>query len=111
SSNQASEIAKEEEKMYKNYSDAKAKGKFKSTSPIANSKQIQENINSLIENSEYKDAYKALNPSKIEDAGAIKAVNEYFFELYKYNTTPNISNKPYPGDYFDNYNGKIIAVQ
>tara|TARA_R110000868_G_scaffold83813_5_gene236695 strand:- start:4734 stop:16211 length:11478 start_codon:yes stop_codon:yes gene_type:complete len=111
SSNQASEIAKEEEKMYKNYSDAKAKGKFKSTSPIANSKQIQENINSLIENSEYKDAYKALNPNKIEDVGAIKAVNEYFFELYKYNITPGISNKPYPGDYFDNYNGKIIAVQ
>jgi hypothetical protein len=111
SATKAVERTTESEKMYKNYVEAKAMGKFKSTSQNVNTKEVNEKLKSMIEGSEYKDAYNKLDPNKFEDISAITAVNEYFLELYKYNTSPNMSVKPYPANYFYISNGKIIPVQ
>jgi predicted RNase H-like HicB family nuclease len=111
SATKAVERTTESEKMYKDYVEAKAMGKFKSTSQNVNTKEVNEKLKSMIEGSEYKDAYNKLDPNKFEDISAITAVNEYFLELYKYNTSPNMSVKPYPANYFYISNGKIIPVQ
>jgi hypothetical protein len=94
-----------------NYIDARANKKFSSSSKLSNSKTVQEGVQNLIENSEFKEAYNALKPSNRDDIAAIAAVKEYFLELYKYNQTPGLSAEPQAGDYFKNYNGKITPVE
>jgi hypothetical protein len=100
------------EKMVQKYQEARATGKFSSASKLSTSKDVQEGVQKLIENSEYKDTYKALYPNKVEDIGGIQAMNAYFNDLYKYNVTPVPGKEPKASDYFKkDYKGKITPVE
>jgi hypothetical protein len=100
------------EKMVKKYQEARAKGKFSSASKLSTTKDVQEGVKKLIDNSEYKDAYNSLNPNKVEDIGAIQAMNTYFNDLYQYNITPAPGKEPKASDYFyKDYKGKIAPVK
>jgi len=100
------------EKMVKQYQEARAKRKFSSASKLSTTRDIQEGIQQLIDNSEYKDVYNSLNPNKVENIGAIKAMNAYFNDLYQYNVTPVMGKEPKAKDYFyKDSNGKITPVE
>lgn len=100
------------EKMVKQYQEARAKRKFSSASKLSTTRDVQEGIQQLIENSEYKDTYNSLDPNKVENIGAIKAMNAYFNDLYQYNVTPVPGKQPKARDYFyKDYNGKITPVE
>ena len=100
------------EKMVEKYQAARATGKFSSASKLSTSKDVQEGVQKLIENNEYKDTYKALDPNKVEDIGGIQAMNAYFNDLYKYNVTPVPGKEPKASDYFKkDYKGKITPVE
>lgn len=100
------------EKMVKRYQEARAKRKFSSASKLSTTRDVQEGIQQLIENSEYKDTYNSLDPNNVENIGAIKAMNAYFNDLYQYNVTPVMGKEPKAKDYFyKDYNGKITPVE
>lgn len=100
------------EKMVEKYQAARATGKFSSASKLSTSKDVQEGVQKLIENSEYKDTYNSLDPNNIENIGAIKAMNAYFNDLYQYNVTPVPGKEPKASNYFKkDYKGKIIPIE
>jgi hypothetical protein len=100
------------EKMVKKYQEARATGKFSSASKLSTAKDVQDGVQKLIESSTYKDSYNALDPNKVEDIGAIKAMNAYFNDLYQYNVTPAPGKEPKEKDYFyKDYKGKITPVE
>jgi hypothetical protein len=100
------------EKMIKKYQEARAKGKFSSASKLSTTKDVQEGVQQLIDNSEYKDVYNSLDPNNIENIGAIKAMNAYFNDLYQYNVTPVPGKEPKASNYFKkDYKGKITPVE
>jgi len=106
------ENQEQKKKWVEAYQAARATGKFSSASKLSTSKDVQEGIQQLIENSEYKDAYNSLNPKNYEDAGAIKAMNAYFNDLYQYNVTPVMGAEPKAKEYFyKDSNGKIAPVK
>jgi len=111
-SNNAVERKEQLEKMVQKYQEARATGKFSSASKLSTSKDVQEGVQNLIENSPYKDMYNSLNPNNVENIGAIKAMNTYFNDLYKYNVTPVMGAEPKADDYFyEDSNGKITPVE
>jgi hypothetical protein len=111
-SNNVIENQDQKEKMVQKYQEARATGKFSSASKLSTSKEVQEGVQNLIENSPYKDMYNSLNPNNVENIGAIKAMNTYFNDLYKYNVTPVMGAEPKADDYFyKDSNGKITPVE
>lgn len=111
-SNNFIENQAQKEKMVQKYQEARATGKFSSASKLSTSKEVQEGVQNLIENSPYKDMYNSLNPNNVENIGAIKAMNTYFNDLYKYNVTPVMGAEPKADDYFyKDSNGKITPVE
>lgn len=111
-SNNAVERKEQLEKMVKQYQEARAKGKFSSASKLSTTKDLQEGVQQLIDNSQYKDMYNSLDPNKVENIGAIKAMNAYFNDLYQYNITPVMGAEPKADDYFyKDSNGKITPVE
>jgi len=75
-------------------------------------KDVQEGVQQLIDNSQYKDMYNSLDPNKVDNIGAIKAMNAYFNDLYQYNITPVMGAEPKADDYFyKDSNGKITPVE
>ena len=100
------------EKMLKKYQEARATGKFSSASKLSTTKDVQEGVQKLIESSPYKDIYNSLDPNNVENIGAIKAMNAYFNDLYKYNVTPAPGKEPKAASYFkEDYKGKITPVE
>jgi len=106
------ESQEQKKKWVEAYQTARATGKFSSASKLSTSKDVQEGVQKLIDSSPYKDSYNALDPNKVENIGAIKAMNTYFNDLYKYNVTPVPGKEPKASDYFyKDYNGKITPVE
>jgi len=106
------ESEEQKKKWLENYQNARATGKFSSASKLSTTRDVQEGIQQLIDNSEYKDIYNSLDPNKVENIGAIKAMNAYFNDLYQYNVTPVPGKQPKASDYFyKDYNGKITPVE
>jgi hypothetical protein len=106
------ESQEQKKKWIEAYQAARATGKFSSASKLSTSKDVQEGVQKLIDSSPYKDSYNALDPNKVENIGAIKAMNTYFNDLYKYNVTPVPGKEPKASDYFyKDYNGKITPVE
>ena len=106
------ESQEQKKKWVEAYQAARATGKFSSASKLSTSKDLQEGVQKLIDSSPYKDSYNALDPKKVENVGAIKAMNTYFNDLYKYNVTPVPGKEPKASDYFyKDYNGKITPVE
>jgi hypothetical protein len=111
-SNDYFESQKAKEKMIKRYQEARAKRKFSSASKLSTARDVQEGIQKLIDNSEYKDTYRSLDPNNVENIGGIKAMNTYFNDLYQYNITPAPGKEPKASDYFyKDYKGKITPVE
>jgi hypothetical protein len=106
------ESQEQKKKWVEAYQTARATGKFSSASKLSTSKDVQEGVQKLIDSSPYKDSYNALDPKKVENGGAIKAMYTYFNDLYKYNVTPVPGKEPKASDYFyKDYNGKITPVE
>lgn len=100
------------EKMVEKYQEARAKGKFSSSSKLSTARDVQEGVQQLIDNSEYKEVYNSLDPNNVENIGAIQAMNTYFNDLYEYNVTPVPGKEPKAKDYFyKDYKGKITPVK